>query len=345
MTHDLSIRRQGCLGRITLTRVKHLNALTQAMVSDIRTAIAGWQTDPAIRLIVIDAEGERAFCAGGDILALYQRAQEGDIDTARAFWATEYRMNLEIGASEKPVVTFLHGFVMGGGIGLGCHAAHRFCDPETVFAVSQAKIGLAPDAGASFLLALAPGRMGEYLATTGDRFHGADALWLGFADALYPRGQQADLIALLAETGDLAALPPPLAPNTPPALALLTEVNTHFAGQTLADIWLSLKTSETPFAQATKAKMLENSPLAMSAAVEMLHRIGDGWPLIRALDLEYRYAHRALVQGDLAPGIRARLIDRGTPPLWRHSAPDRVPGVDFAAMLAPLGPAAWSAHD
>jgi enoyl-CoA hydratase len=78
---------------------------------------------------VIDAAGEKAFCAGGDIAEMYATGMAGDFDFGRRFWADEYRMNAKLFNFPKPVVTFLQGFTMGGGVGAGCHASHRIvCD-------------------------------------------------------------------------------------------------------------------------------------------------------------------------------------------------------------------------
>src|SRR6056297_1049494 len=123
---DVIVRREGRAGRITLNRPDALNALTPGMVAAIRSALSTWAGNPAVRLVAIDGAGERAFCAGGDLAGLYHAA---DTEAARGFWRDEYAMNRALHRYPKPVVTFLHGFCMGGGVGLGCHAAHRITGP------------------------------------------------------------------------------------------------------------------------------------------------------------------------------------------------------------------------
>ena len=120
---DIEIRTEGRAGRITLRRPEALNALTHAMALQIERALDAWAGDDAVDLLVIDAEGDRAFCAGGDIAELYRTGIAGDFDYGRRFWRDEYRMNAKLFRFPKPVATFLHGFVMGGGVGVGCHGS------------------------------------------------------------------------------------------------------------------------------------------------------------------------------------------------------------------------------
>ncbi len=119
MSGDIHIRREGRAGRITLTRPKALNALSWDMVRAIDAALIDWADDPEMDLLVIDAEGERAFCAGGDIVEMYETGTAGDFDYGRRFWRDEYRMNARMFQFPKPVATFLQGFTMGGGVGVG----------------------------------------------------------------------------------------------------------------------------------------------------------------------------------------------------------------------------------
>lgn len=170
---DLNIRKTGRAGRITFTREKTLNALSRNMAQAIHAALQDWRDDPDVALVVIDAEGERAFCAGGDIAAVWRAAIAGDHSVGRRFFADEYRMNAAIADFPKPIVAFMQGFVMGGGVGVGGHASHRIVGDSTQIAMPEAGIGLIPDVGGSWLLSRAPGRIGEYLALTGARIGAA----------------------------------------------------------------------------------------------------------------------------------------------------------------------------
>ena len=128
---EISTRIEGRAGRITLTRPKALNALSLDMVHAIDTAVSAWASDPAVALVLIDGEGPRAFCAGGDIADVYRSGRRGDFDHGRRFWADEYRMNARVAGFPKPCVALMHGFVMGGGVGASGHGSHRIVCEST----------------------------------------------------------------------------------------------------------------------------------------------------------------------------------------------------------------------
>jgi enoyl-CoA hydratase len=156
---DIDIRIEGRAGRITLNRPKALNALTYEMCLAVDAALRAWADDPAVDLVLIDAEG-RAFCAGGDIAEMYATGTAGDFDYGRRFWRDEYRMNARIAEYPKPVVALMQGYTMGGGVGLGCHASHRVVGETSRIAMPECSIGLVPDVGGSLLLRRAPGAFG-----------------------------------------------------------------------------------------------------------------------------------------------------------------------------------------
>jgi enoyl-CoA hydratase len=186
MTDDIEIRTEGRAGRITLNRPQALNALTWDMCTRIEAALDAWASDDAVAMLVIDAAGDKAFCAGGDIAEMYATGTAGDYEYGRRFWADEYRMNAKLFNFPKPVATFLQGFTMGGGVGVGCHASHRIvCDTSRI-AMPECGIGLVPDVGGSLILARAPGRLGEYLGVTAARMGPGDAIHAGFADYFVP---------------------------------------------------------------------------------------------------------------------------------------------------------------
>ena len=188
---DIYVRRDGSAGRITLNRPEALNALTYDMCLAIEKALDEWREEPGVRLAIIEGEGERAFCSGGDIAEMYKAGTAGDYEYGRRFWRDEYRLNAKIAEWPKPVVSFLQGYTMGGGVGVGCHGSHRVVCESSRIAMPECGIGLVPDVGGSLILARAPGRLGEYLATTAARMGPADAIAAGFADMFVPRGAMA----------------------------------------------------------------------------------------------------------------------------------------------------------
>ncbi|WP_179380425.1 enoyl-CoA hydratase/isomerase family protein [Jannaschia marina] len=332
---DILIRTEGRAGRITLNRPEVLNALGWEMCLEIEKALRDWALDDDVHLVLIDGAPGRAFCAGGDIAAMHEAGIEQRWEYGRRFWADEYRMNALLFHFPKPVVTFLHGFTMGGGVGIGCHASHRITDDTSRIAMPECGIGLIPDVGGSLLLARAPGRLGEYLGTTGARMGPGDAIHAGFADYYLPGGW-AELKATLCDTGDVgavdaAAMPAPEAPLA----AQQPEIDRLFAGETLADIHRALQGAEGAVAEQARAAFARNAPLSMACTVEILHRLGDDPTIEQALGLEYRFTARASEQGDFIEGIRAQIIDKDRDPNWAHPGPDAVPLADVSAMLRP----------
>lgn len=335
---EIHIRKEGRAGRITLDRPKALNALTYEMALAIEAALDAWRDDAAVDLVIIDALGDKAFCAGGDIQKLYDTGRAGDFAYGRTFWADEYRLNAKIAEYPKPYVALMQGFVMGGGVGISCHGSHRIVCESTQIAMPECGIGLVPDVGGSLLLALAPGRLGEYLGCTGSRMGPDDAIYAGFADIYLPEPNWPGLIETLVETGDIAAIS--AQSETPPQGAMrgrLAEIDAHFGGETLADIVTSLRGDDSEFAVATLKTMTRNAPLSMACAVEMIHRLrGPSADIRRALGIEYRFTWRAMQDGDFLEGIRAAIIDKDRNPRWKHDLAT-LPAVAVSQMLLPLG--------
>ncbi len=335
---DISIRKSGRAGRITLTRPKALNALSYDMCIAIEKAIDDWRDDPEVAVIVLDAVGEKAFCAGGDVAQLYETGKAGDFDFARRFWADEYRLNNKLHGYPKPVISFMQGFTMGGGVGIGCHGSHRVVGESSKIAMPECGIGLVPDVGGTLLLAQAPGRMGEYLGLTGARMGANDVLRAGFADYFIPEAKWPNLIAQLEENGDPFILD--RAATTPPPSKLAEvqeEVDHLFNRESLSEINAALSMSDSDFAVGTLKTLRRNSPLSMACTLEMLRRLrGPGIGMVPALAQEYRFTARSLEKGDFIEGVRAAIIDKDRSPNWQH-ADWNIPQADVDAMLAPLG--------
>ncbi|MDF0597405.1 enoyl-CoA hydratase/isomerase family protein [Psychromarinibacter halotolerans] len=327
---EITTRIDGVAGRITLTRPKALNALSYDMAMAIEQALIDWQDDDRVALVILEAEGEKAFCAGGDVAELYQRGKAGDYDYARTFWRDEYRMNAKVATYAKPVVSFLHGFVMGGGVGIGCHVAHRVVCESAKIAMPECAIGLVPDVGGSLLLSRAPGRLGEFMGLTGHRMGPGDAIHCGFADHFVPADAWDALKAALCRDGDpgVVAKAAEAAPEAP--LAGADWVEDCFSG----DVAQALNcVTDDRAAQALRA----GSPLSMACTLALVRRMRDEQPSVpEALELEYRFTARSMERGDFLEGVRAALIDKDRTPTWKH-APGAVSDEEVAAMLAPLG--------
>jgi len=331
---DLIIRKAGRAGQITLNRPQALNALTYEMCLTLEATLDAWRDDPDVQLILIDGAGERAFCSGGDIADMYKSGQTGDLSYGRNFWRDEYRLNAKIARYPKPIVTFLHGFTMGGGVGVGCHASHRIVCETSQIAMPEVTIGLIPDVGGSLLLANAPGFTGTYLGLTGERMDAGDAIYAGFADHFIPQSQWDDLKSALIETGRTNLIKPQIAPDAR-LKSWQADLYAAFAGDTLASVYASLGT-RPKLAHAQKL-MDRNSPLAMAAAIPIINAARSAKTIEAALEMEYRFTYRAVADSDFIEGIRAAIIDRDRAPKWRHASWADVTADEIAKMTAPLG--------
>ncbi|HMQ94614.1 enoyl-CoA hydratase/isomerase family protein [Amaricoccus sp.] len=266
---DIVIRVEGRVGRLTLNRPEALNALSYEMVRAIEDALDRWREDPAVRLVLIDGAGERAFSAGGDIRQIYRTGRQGDFFFARRFWADEYRLNARIARYPKPYVALTHGLVMGGGVGVSVHGSHRVVCESSRIAMPECAIGLVPDVGGSALLAEAPGHLGEFLGLTGHRMGPGDAIRAGFADHFVPAARWRALVADLQETADADIVDRHAEP--PPAAELASvqpAIDEVFAAPDLATLAARLEVSDWGM-QILKG-LVGFSPLAMAVTLELI---------------------------------------------------------------------------
>jgi enoyl-CoA hydratase len=334
---DLILTQKGRAGCITLNRPAALNALTYQMCIDIEVRLRIWRDDPSVELVIIDAAGDKAFCAGGDIADLYASAQRQDYAFGQKFWADEYRLNALIDTYPKPYVAFMQGFVMGGGVGVSCHGSHRIVGETSEIAMPEVGIGLVPDVGGSALLAAAPGHLGEYLGTTATRMNAGDAIFVGFADHFIPQDQWEDAKSALQENG-IDALAPfyAEAPNSD-LKGALPDINAVFSGARMREILAAAENSTAPFAARAVKAIGRNSPLAMAVALDMIRSLRASKATVaEALVQEYRFTARAIEFGDFAEGIRAAIIDKDKKPQWKHAL-GAVPQEMVDHMRAPLG--------
>lgn len=334
---DILIYKQGRAGRITLTRPRALNALSYRMCLDIEAALDAWRDDDEVALVLIDAVGERAFCAGGDIQEMYDTAKAGDYGYGRRFWADEYRLNAKIADYPKPYVALMQGFTMGGGVGVACHGSHRVVCESSQVAMPEVGIGLIPDVGGSLILARAPGHLGEYLGTTAARMGPGDAIFAGFADSFIPHEFWLDLVTRLEATGDVSIIA--AMAETPPEGSLAAqrgEIDAAF-GRPLPGLLATLDASGTAFARKTLAALRRASPLSVAATLEIVRAARASDDIHAALAMEYRFTWRSAERGDFVEGIRAAIIDKDKRPRWQHPSLEDATENDVARMLASLG--------
>jgi enoyl-CoA hydratase len=342
---ELLLRKDGRAGRITLNRPKALNAVTYGMVKGIAKALDEWEADDEVQLLVIDAAGDRAFAAGGDIKDLYEQGRAGNFRWGREFWADEYRMNARIASYPKPIVTIVDGIVMGGGVGVSAHASHRVVTERTVLAMPECGIGLIPDVGGTFFLAYAPGRLGEFFGLTGTRMGAADAIHTGFADSYVPRIRIPKMIEQLCATGSpavvaahvadaLAIREPAVSPLGP---VLRDKIDEAFQARYAVEIIERLEKMGGDWAESTVKAIRRACPLSVACCLLAVRKARGMTRIEDALANEYRFAWRCSEEGEFLEGIRAAVVDKDREPKWKLARLEDVTPERAQAMLAPLG--------
>ncbi|RIY03242.1 enoyl-CoA hydratase/isomerase family protein [Aureimonas flava] len=320
--------REGGAGIVRLNRPRALNALDLGMVRAMRSALRDFLADPAVALVILEAEGERAFCAGGDIRAVAAsgRARDG---IAEAFWREEYELIAHLARAPKPVVALADGIVMGGGAGLVMHLRHRVATERVRFAMPEVGIGFLPDVGATYRLPRLGGAFGCYLGLTGETVEAGDALAAGLFDRCVPSDRTAALRAALVavEPGaDGAAVDEVIAAYAAPLGAPLQERH----GEAIAAAFgredpcaieaaLSAMTDDAnhgDFAARTLAAMRARSPWSMGLTNALLKAGADSGTLEECLVREFRAACHCLRVADFHEGVRAAVIDKDRNPIW-----------------------------
>lgn len=335
MGGDILIRVEGRVGHATLNRPLALNALTYDMALALEQALDAWADDAEISMVLIDAAGDRAFSAGGDIQTLYHTGKSGDLEYGRRFWADEYRLNAKIVAYPKPYVALMDGIVMGGGVGISAHGSHRIVTERTMLAMPECAIGLVPDVGGTHILARAPGFLGEYLGLTGTRLGAADAILAGFADMFIASENLDRVREILIETGDPESIRSFVGEAPEGKLVKdLDRIDRIFAVDTVADMAELLKPDAGGWAQATLKSLNHGSPLSLACTLQLIRDARASGDLAEALRHEYRYVSRCMQHGDFLEGIRAAVIDKDRTPHWRHAGIGDVEPGEVAAMLA-----------
>ena len=339
MSNDAEIlfEKRGAVGLITLNRPKALNALTHAMCVSMRAQLAAWATDAAIKCVVIQGEGERAFCAGGDIRTLYDSGKAGT-PYAVEFYRDEYLLNAAIKHYPKPYVALLRGFVMGGGVGVSVHGSHRAADETMLFAMPETGIGLFPDVGGSFFLPRLPGELGMYLGLTGSRLKTADALYAGVATHFVPASQRQALIDALSNGMECDQVMRKLAQNPAEATisALRSTIDRIFAATSIEMVLAALDSEGTDWASETAKTIRGKSPTATKLAFRQI-RNGKSLDFDDCMRMEFRMVNRVIAGHDFYEGVRATIIDKDGAPRWQPSQLSDVSDADIDAYFAPLG--------
>lgn len=354
----------GGLGVITLNRPKALNALSLEMVRELHAVLRQWAAEPAVHAVLlhgaarVDADGKPGavhFCAGGDIRFMHEAATTADL-SLDDFFTEEYALDHAIHDYPKPMVAWLEGVTMGGGMGLAQGCSLRVVTPSVRMAMPETRIGLFPDVAGGYFLSRLPGHLGEYLGVVGPHLNATDAIALGLADLSVESGSLDALLKAVAaqplsSPGDLrerlAAHGCGHAPSGLPAPTVLAElhrINHHFKLQSMQAIEASLQQDDSDWAKQTLHHMAGHSPLMMCVTLEQIRRartmaLADEFRMERTL-VRHCFGLRKGAASETVEGVRALAVDKDHQPRWNPPSLAEVTADMVEAFFAP----AWPAH-
>ena len=338
MTHDIVARVEGKAGRISLNRPSALHALNVDMVHAMTTQLLAWQKSRKIECIIIDHSEGRGFCAGGDIRFLQESALKDGV-AGRKFFHDEYQLNNLMFEYQKPIVAFMDGITMGGGVGISQPAQFRVATENTRFAMPETGIGLFPDVGGGWHLSRLEGRVGPFLALTGARLDGAECLAIDLATHYLPAEALNEAKTRIAEDPDrIDGILGQLSVKPPKARILgnLATINRLFASDSFESILAALEADSTEWAQKEFATLHTKSPQTCKVALRQLSIGSRLESFADNMAMEYRIASRVLVRHDFIEGVRAVIVDKDNAPKWNPATPEGVTNALLDEIFAPL---------
>lgn len=338
MTEDVNTHKHGSAGHISLNRPKALHALTLDMCHAMTAALTDWSSDGDVAAIIIDHAEGRGFCAGGDIAFLRNSALNDGGSSGRKFFHDEYQLNHQLFTYEKPVIAFMDGITMGGGVGISQPAKYRVATEHTRFAMPETGIGLFPDVGGGWYLSRLGGRLGQFLALTGARLDGAECVWAGLATHYLESEDLAEAKSRIAAGHEPGQVLSALGKSPPEARieGNAEAIAKHFASDRFEDILASLEADDSEWAAKELATLRTKSPQTCKVALRQLAESAQLDDFAENMRMEYRIASRVLTRPDFAEGVRAVITDKTNDPKWDPATPEGVTEDLLDAIFAPL---------
>ncbi len=329
-------------GQISLNRPKALHALNFDMCKIMTQALLAWSKDDIVQAVMIDHSEGRGFCAGGDIRMLAQSGAQKGAEKgreAREFFYAEYQLNHLMFEYEKPIITFMDGITMGGGVGISMPAKFRVATENTRFAMPETGIGLFPDVGGGWYLPRLEGRVGQFLALTGARLDGAECHALGIATHYLPSEKLAEAKERIAQNpsriagilGDLSVTPPEAK-----IMENIDKINKHFAFDRFEDILKSLENGVSDWAATERDTLGTKSPQTCKVALRQLAEGAQMKSFADQMKQEYAIGARVVSMHDFLEGVRALIIDKDHAPVWNPRTPADVSDEWIDAIFEPL---------
>jgi len=325
-----------------------LNSLSLDMIDLLADALRGWATRDDVVAVLFTGAGDRAFCAGGDIQALYhamvKNHEQGELvdDYAFQFFEREYRLDYQIHTFPKPTVAIGHGVVMGGGLGIFSGSDFRIVSERSRIAMPEVTIGLFPDAGQTWLLRNMPAHYATFLGVTGSHMNGADALEVGLGTHQVDGQSRAVVLERLcaadysagaeaAVAGALSDLPEANLPDAQ-VTAISGELNPQSGLETVVTTIRGMS-GASEWVDRGIAAMDNGCPTTVGIVVEQLNR-AKGMTLAETFQMEMVIGTHCAENQDFAEGVRALLIEKDNAPQWQFQDLESLPAAYVSAHFA-----------
>ncbi len=340
---DILFERRGSAGIVTLNRPKALNAITHDMVRALAAQLDTWANDDSVTRVLVTANGERAFSAGGDIRALYDLITAGRQEEALSFFREEYVLNTAIKRYPKPYISLIDGIVMGGGVGISIHGSHRVAGERYAFAMPEVGIGFFPDVGGTYALPRLAGEIGTYLALTGERLKAADAVLAGAATHHVKSHRFADLKEALCSSDPVNAVLADFMEAVGPGEVMPRRraIDRTFSWDSVGMIVEALQreaqksTDHAQWSARTAQIILDKSPTSLTLALAQM-RYGRTHAFEACMRAEFRIVSRIVYGSDMVEGVRAVIVDKDNAPRWSPPSLDGVANDLIAQHFAAL---------
>ncbi|SDE70326.1 enoyl-CoA hydratase/isomerase family protein [Kordiimonas lacus] len=340
---EVLFEHRGNIGLITLNRPKALNSLTHNMAVEITRQLKEWAIMPSVQAVVVVGAGDKAFCAGGDVVKVTQSYKDGTTEW-RDFFHDEYLMNIAIDEFPKPYVALVDGITMGGGVGVSIPGDFWVATEKTLFAMPETGLGLFPDVGGGWFLPRLPGETGMYLALTGARIKAPDLYALGIASHVVMSDDVDAIVHALSKEEIKCEDCVQVVldkfhkdPDPAPMAEVFDDIDGAFAGVRVDEILHELELNESDWAQKQFKILMTKSPTSLKLTFAQLRR-GEVLETFRDnMRMEYRMVNRVMEGNDFAEGVRAILLDKDNNPQWNPNTLDRVSDEEIDRHFSSLG--------
>ena len=350
MNEEVLFKVENGVGIITLNRPERLNALTYNMVKSILNHLENWEKDNLIKMVIIEGAGEKAFCAGGDVVNLRKQVlSEGGPPTelSKNFFYDEYQLNYKINKFKKPFVALIDGVTMGGGVGVSMHGSHVVSTEKTIFAMPETAIGLFPDVGGGWLLSKLPSGVGLWLGLTGSRLYSYDLLKVGLSNynvesknienlktsiIEQPSEKHDDVSKIINSFSSVPLNNSTLEKN-------MDSIEIIFSQTSIAGILKStsnLIEMGNEFARSTNNELMLKSPTSLKITLKQILD-AKTMSLEDELVMEYRMVQKCQSSGDFYEGVRAMLVDKDRNPQWQPNSLEKVNDIWINHFFESLG--------